>query len=40
MYYVSKKKWPILESKLLYEMGHYFLDVQYYYINIDEIWAI
>ena len=27
MYYVSKKS-PILYSKLLYKMGHYFLDIQ------------
>ena len=29
MYCVSKKYWPVLCSKLLYKMGHYFLDTQY-----------
>ena len=28
-YRLSKKKWPILYSILLYKIGHYFLDTQY-----------
>ena len=27
---MSKKEWPFLYIKLLYKMGHYFLDTQYY----------
>ena len=27
-YCVSKKEWPILYSKLLYKLGHFFLDMQ------------
>ena len=33
LYCVSRKQWPILYSNLLYEMGHYFLDIQYYPIR-------
>ena len=29
IYYVSKKYLPILFSNLLYNMGDYFLDIQY-----------
>ena len=29
LYRSSKKLWPILYSKLRYNMGHYFLDMQY-----------
>ena len=27
LYYVSKKKWPIFYSNLLYKMDDYFLDI-------------
>ena len=30
-YCMSKKKWPILYSNLLYKIGHYFLDRRYLY---------
>ena len=29
IYYMFRKYWPILYSKLLHKMGHYFLDTQY-----------
>ena len=32
-YCVSRKRWPILFSKSLHKMGHYFLDTQYYYMS-------
>ena len=28
---MSKKKWPIVYSNLLYKMGHYFLDRRYFF---------
>ena len=31
VHYISKKSWPILYSKFLYEMRQGFLDIQYTY---------
>ena len=33
LYYMSNKYLPILYSKLLHEMGHYFLDTRYVYVG-------
>ena len=36
-YYMPKEKWPIWYIRLLYKMGHYFLDTLYiifWYLNI------
>ena len=31
---MSKNKWPILYSKLLYKMDNYFLDIKYRYTPV------